>query len=147
MEIERYQAAGGIVIEDGKVLLLRKLEENVVVLPKGHIDPGETPEQTAIRETIEETGFTHLAILADLGMLQSQFPRANKWFIRDEYYFVLKLLSQERGPVGEYDDLEHDQATFQRFWAPVDEAEVLMSFEPARTFVRRAVDWWKGQQG
>ncbi len=143
MEIERYSAAGGIVIEAGKLLLLRKRQEGVVVLPKGHIDPGETPEQTAVREVIEETGYTNVAILADLGMLQAQYPRADKWYIRDEYYFVMKLVDHERGTVGDYDDAEHDLVTFERLWTLVDEAEALMSFEPARTFVRRAVTWWK----
>jgi 8-oxo-dGTP pyrophosphatase MutT (NUDIX family) len=145
MEIERYQAAGGIVMDDGKILLLHKLAEDLFVLPKGHIELGETPEQAAIRETIEETGYTDLAVLADLGMLQSQYPRADKWYIRDEYYFVMKLLSQTRGAVAEYDDAEHDLVTFERVWVPIAEAESKLSFEPARTFARRAVAWWHHQ--
>ncbi len=31
---------------------------DVLALPKGHIEPGEQPEQTAVRETREETGIT-----------------------------------------------------------------------------------------
>lgn len=143
MDIERYQAAGGIVFDGDKVLLLRKTEEGVVVLPKGHIDPGETPEQAAVRETIEETGFTDLEVLADLGTLQSQYPKNGKWYIRDEYYFVMRLVTQQRGQVGDYDDAEHDLVTFERLWIPAAEAEALMSFEPARSFVRRAVEWWQ----
>jgi 8-oxo-dGTP pyrophosphatase MutT (NUDIX family) len=145
MEIERYQAAGGIVIDEGKVLLLHKLQEDVFVLPKGHIEAGETAEQAALRETIEETGYTDLQILGDLGMMQAQYPRADKWYIRDEYYFVMKLMSHDRGPVGDYDDAEHDLVTFERAWIPLAEAGARMSFEPARSFVHRAVAWWQKQ--
>lgn len=145
MEIERYQAAGGIVFDADKILLLHKLAEDLFVLPKGHIELGETPEQAAIRETIEETGYTDVAVLADLGMLQSQYPRADKWYIRDEYYFVMKLVSHDRGPVGEYDDAEHDLVTFERVWVPLNEAAERLSFEPARSFVRRATAWWHNQ--
>jgi 8-oxo-dGTP pyrophosphatase MutT (NUDIX family) len=146
MDIERYEAAGGIVFDGDKVLLLRKTEEGVVVLPKGHIDPGETPAQAAVRETIEETGFTNLEVLADLGVLQSQYPKNGKWYIRDEYYFVMKLVDHERGAVGDYDDAEHDLVTFERLWVDADQAEGLMSFEPAKSFVRRAVGWWRGNR-
>jgi 8-oxo-dGTP pyrophosphatase MutT (NUDIX family) len=142
MEIERYEAAGGIVIDRGDVLLLRKRSEGVVVLPKGHVDPGETPEQAALRETIEETGYTDLEVLASLGVLQAQFPWRDRWYIRNEHYFVVRLVSDARGQVGDYDDALHDQLTFERLWAPASEAAGLMTFEPARSFVRRAVAWW-----
>ena len=35
-----------------------KRDPSVWVLPKGHIEPGETPEQTAVREVLEEAGVT-----------------------------------------------------------------------------------------
>lgn len=145
MQIERYEAAGGIVIDGGRVLLLRKRQERTVVLPKGHIDPGETPEQAALRETIEETGYTDLQVLAPLGVLQAQYPWRGSWYIRNEHYFVVKLVSRARGPVGDYDDALHDQVTFERLWVPAAEAEAMMTFEPARSFVRRAVAWWGSQ--
>jgi 8-oxo-dGTP pyrophosphatase MutT (NUDIX family) len=139
MKIVRYHAAGGIVIDAGQVLLLCKPALGEIVLPKGHIEPGETPDQAALRETTEETGYCNLRTLADLGTLQSQYPLKGRWYIRDETYFLMALADHTRAGSPDYDDADHDRATFQTLWVPLAEAEGRMSFEPARTFVRRAV--------
>lgn len=50
--------AGGVVFgADGRVLLVR-YRSGAWAFPKGHPEPGETPEQTAVREVREETGVT-----------------------------------------------------------------------------------------
>ena len=59
-ETKREFSAGGVVIESGKTLLImmRNLKgEYVWTFPKGHIEPGETPERAAVREVLEETGY------------------------------------------------------------------------------------------
>lgn len=56
----------GIVFDNGKVWL-RKNERNEWELPGGKLDPGEQPEQTAVRETQEELGFATEVI----GIVQS----------------------------------------------------------------------------
>ena len=69
---ERFSAGGVIVrreAETGRVFVALAREGNFtsLVLPKGGIDNGETPEQAARREITEEAGFTDLTLLADLG--------------------------------------------------------------------------------
>lgn len=47
--------AGGVVLRAEKFLALKRVN-GVWLLPKGHVDPGETLEETALREVEEETG-------------------------------------------------------------------------------------------
>jgi 8-oxo-dGTP pyrophosphatase MutT (NUDIX family) len=143
METIRYHAAGGIIIDGDCVLLLRKPALGEIVLPKGHIEPGETPLQAALRETTEETGYRNLRALADLGTEQAQYSHKGNWYIRDETYFLIALDDHGRHESPDHDDAEHDRATFELLWTPLAEAAERMSFEPARTFVQRAVDEYK----
>jgi len=53
--------AGGIVFNGGKVLVLRNLK-GVWVFPKGHVELGESHEQAALREVLEESGLHALIV-------------------------------------------------------------------------------------
>lgn len=51
------KAAGGLVVRDGRVLLVHRPKYDDWTFPKGKVEPGETDEQAALREVREETGF------------------------------------------------------------------------------------------
>lgn len=54
-------AAATVILENGKILLVRRVNEphrGLWTLPAGFINGGEDPAQAAIRETLEETGLT-----------------------------------------------------------------------------------------
>jgi 8-oxo-dGTP pyrophosphatase MutT (NUDIX family) len=64
VKTERQTSAGGVVVRrgpDGPEVLLasRRTRRGELVwgLPKGLVEPGEDPEQTALREVEEETGY------------------------------------------------------------------------------------------
>jgi 8-oxo-dGTP pyrophosphatase MutT (NUDIX family) len=59
--INERSAGGVLLVPVGSALLVALISlrgGQVLALPKGHIEPGERPEQTAVRETREETGIT-----------------------------------------------------------------------------------------
>ena len=53
----KRKRAAGVVIKDGKVLLMFRRNERweYYVFPGGGVDDGETPEQAVVRELLEET--------------------------------------------------------------------------------------------
>ncbi|GBF05053.1 NUDIX hydrolase [Deinococcus aerius] len=50
--------AGGVVLDAAGRVLLVRYRSGAWAFPKGHVEPGETLEQTAVREVREETGVT-----------------------------------------------------------------------------------------
>ncbi|MGN0528632.1 MAG: NUDIX domain-containing protein [Eubacterium sp.] len=55
------QSVTGILIRDEKVLLARHTYgagKNLLIVPGGYVNIGETPQQAVVREYIEETGIT-----------------------------------------------------------------------------------------
>ena len=55
------QSVTGILIRDEKVLLARHTYgagKNLLIVPGGYVNFGETPQQAIVREYIEETGIT-----------------------------------------------------------------------------------------
>ena len=58
-------SAGGIVFWGKQVLVLTNFRGDTV-FPKGHLERGETPEQAALREVVEEAGICP-QLLAPLG--------------------------------------------------------------------------------
>lgn len=139
-----YAAAGGVVIYDGQVLLIRKKYIPEVRLPKGHIEPGESRVEAALREVGEETGYRRLHILADLGSVRNEFTHDDRHVIRDESYFLMGLddpAPVEREPA--------EAAKFSVEWVSLDRAEAVLTFPVEQEFVRRARNLWalKGTQG
>ena len=56
--------AAAVIVRDGTVLLIRRRQKEGTLLwalPSGGVEPGETAEQAAVRETREEVGLTVLA--------------------------------------------------------------------------------------
>lgn len=49
-------SADAIVVDDGRLLLQRRADDGTWCLPGGYTEPNESPPETAVRETREETG-------------------------------------------------------------------------------------------
>ncbi len=111
-------SAGGIVLEDGRVLLIRMRNlrgEEVWTFPKGHIDPGETAEQAAAREVLEETGWV-CEIGAPLYTAHYSFVRNGEPVQKDVRWFLARRTGGDGVP-------KTPDEIFGMKWVALEEAE------------------------
>jgi len=79
-EVVRETTAGGVVFrknpKDGKLeILLVQDAKDRWTIPKGHVEEGETTQETAIREIAEETGLKDIKIIGWLGKINFRYRR------------------------------------------------------------------------
>ncbi len=134
LPVVEYVAAGGVVIHEGRLLLLDRPTRREVRLPKGHVDPGETHAEAALRETIEETGYAQLAIVADLGSRVVEFDYRDHHYRRTEHYYLMRLEGN-----GQVPRPPADVASFRPFWADLHQAPNLLTFPAERETAQRAI--------
>jgi 8-oxo-dGTP pyrophosphatase MutT (NUDIX family) len=129
-------SAGGVVVSFRRerpslVVGMRRRARDAVTwtLPKGTPDPGETVEQTALREVAEETGL-EVRIVEPLPSIEYDFVQDGTRIHKTVHYFLME-------PVG--GDLSRHDAEFERVrWVPFDEADGLLSFATERELVAAA---------
>jgi len=72
-----------VIHRDGKFLMVRERDQGreVINQPAGHVEPGETLQQAALRETLEETGW-HVSLTAFLGISTYHSPANGTTYYR-----------------------------------------------------------------
>jgi 8-oxo-(d)GTP phosphatase len=91
------QAAGGVVFRQSpkgklRILLVHRPRYDDWGLPKGKANKGETPEETAIREVLEETGY-HCRIVAPLGVTRYRVSNG----VKEVTWFAMRPLPDSPG--------------------------------------------------
>jgi 8-oxo-dGTP pyrophosphatase MutT (NUDIX family) len=129
-------SAGGIVVrfDDGIPSLVvgaRRRDRDVLTwtLPKGTPTPGETREETALREVGEETGL-EVRITDELDSIEYWFVQRGTRIHKTVHYFLME-------PTGG-DLARHDHEFDQVRWVPFGEAAALLTFETERALVAKA---------
>lgn len=93
-EVLREPTAGGIIFrrnpQTGEVdILLIQDARDRWTIPKGHMEEGESPKQTAEREIKEETGLKTVVMYDWLGKINFQYRRQNSLvLITQDIYLV-----------------------------------------------------------
>jgi len=92
-EIVREPTAGGIVFRHGEkgieILLIQDAKDRWTI-PKGHIEEGETAQQTARREIGEEAGLKDVDILGWLGKIHFRYRRIDKLVLMTTQIYLVR---------------------------------------------------------
>jgi 8-oxo-dGTP pyrophosphatase MutT (NUDIX family) len=114
-------------------------EKLVRALPKGLVDPGEKPEQTAVREVLEETGVTALPVakLADI-----KYVYVRSWGDKQRVFKVVSfyLMRYEAGVIDEISPAMRIEVK-RAFWIPLQEALQTLAYKGEREVAQRACEY------
>ncbi len=119
------------MVRAAEILLISTQNGRRWQLPKGHIEEGEVPEQTAVREVREETGVT--------GRVTAELPGVEYWYVEKGVRRIHKkvdyyLLQYVSGNATDFDPEEVSGAA----WYSWDEGIAIISFENERRVLREA---------
>ncbi|MEU4339778.1 NUDIX hydrolase [Nocardia sp. NPDC023852] len=139
MRTVRETSAGGLVVDglDGprekrSAALIGRTDRRgrlLWSLPKGHIEEGETAEQTAIREVAEETGINGV-VVAELGNIDYWFVTDGRRVHKTVHHYLLRSVG------GELSDA--DVEVTQVAWVPLSELDSRLAYADERRLAEMA---------
>lgn len=126
------QAGGGVVYRrkgsDTQILLIHR--RGLWDLPKGKIEPGELPEEGAMREVHEETGCNELEICFSLGVTEHVYRQEDVACKKTTHWYAmtsgLPLLAPQQDE--EIDDLR---------WVELNAATTMVAFQNLAEVLKR----------
>ena len=136
----REFSAGGVLVRSGAdgwelAVIQPRGKPKVRALPKGHIDPGEKPELTAVRETREETGLSG-QLKGKLGDVKYAYKFEGKSIFKIVSFFLLEWESGEIDALDPKMRIEVEVA----FWLPLQRAVKELSYPGERQMAQRALE-------
>jgi ADP-ribose pyrophosphatase YjhB (NUDIX family) len=124
--------AGGVVINSqGKVLVVNQ-HGSSWSLPKGHVDPGEGPLESAIREVREESGVTDMEFLSTLGAYGRYKIGEHTGEDKSEWKILLFFLFRTKQNELKPQDPHNPEAR----WVHPDEVEALLTHPKDKAFFK-----------
>ncbi len=116
-------------------------QKMLLALPKGIVDPGENPEQTAAREVLEETGITAVAV-TKLG--DTKYVYVRSWGDKERVFKIVSfyLFRYESGQIDEIAP-EMRIEVKQARWIALEDAAKKLAYRGEKDMVRRAQEYLK----
>ena len=141
--IREYSAGGLVFDEAGRVAIIARHSRSGHLewcLPKGHIEKGETPEQTAVREVHEETGILG-EVVASIATIDYWFTGQNQRIHKLVHHYALRKISGELTVEGDPDHEAEDVV-----WADFKDLDDILSYPNERKIAWLYARKFKHQQ-
>lgn len=141
MRTEAQVSAGGVVVrgegDAAEVVLISVGPQRRWQLPKGLVEPGEPPEQTAAREVREEAG-VEADLVAPIDVIEYWYVATRGGekvrYHKRVHFFLFRYRSG--------DVADHDHEVNEARWVPAGEAPALLAFANERRVVERGLAMW-----
>ncbi|HXW91303.1 MAG TPA: NUDIX domain-containing protein [Terriglobales bacterium] len=119
----------------------KRWQKMLLALPKGLLDPGEEPYQTALREVFEETGLK-ATLITKLGDIKYVYVRS--WGNREQVFKIVSfyLLRYHSGTI---DEISPDMRVEVKraLWIALEEAVEQLAYRGEKDMVRQAQEYLK----
>jgi 8-oxo-dGTP pyrophosphatase MutT (NUDIX family) len=109
-------------------------KQPVWALPKGIIDPGERPEETALREVAEETG-VEARLVTKLGDVRYVYTWAGERVFKVVSFYLFRY---RRGRLGEIAPEQKIEVADAR-WLPLEDAPRVLAYKGERDVAEKAL--------
>jgi 8-oxo-dGTP pyrophosphatase MutT (NUDIX family) len=124
-----------------RTTLRKAATATLIALPKGAIDDGEKPDQTAVREVREETG-VNADLIGKLADIKYHYVRNwgdNARVFKIVSFYLLLYRSGRLGQIAPEMRIEVQRA----FWLPLQDAPTELVYQGEREVAQRALDYVK----
>ena len=135
-------SAGGLVLDrmgpGASGALIGRLDRRgrlLWSLPKGHLERGETQEQTAVREVREETGIAG-SIIGKLGIIDFWFVAEGRRIHKTVHHFLLLVVDPAAGLTLCDEDIEVSEVA----WVPLGQVAERLAYADERRLLTRVPD-------
>lgn len=130
LPVVREYSAGGLIFDDqNQVAIIARHSRSGHLewcLPKGHIEKGETPRQTAVREVHEETGILG-EVVDSIATIDYWFTGTNQRVHKLVHHFALKRIDGELSVEGDPDHEAEDAV-----WVQFEDLDNILSYPNER---------------
>ena len=146
MKIKKHNTAGCFLVRKNNkgvweiILIYKKWAEDNKgwVPPKGHVEGKETLEETAIRETREETGYKNMKIIKFLETLNLEYPWNDGFLHRKSIHYFLAILENAEREELKQSQQEKD-STIKVEWLTLENAEKNLKFDDEREILKEVI--------
>ena len=129
----REFSAGGLVIRNlrGRPhLAVIRVRDEILALPKGHPEKGESSQEAALREVREETGL-EATPLEKLGDIRYWYARDGERVLKVVSFFLFRYRSGRLA--------NHDQEVDEALWIPLEEAPERLAYRSEKEIAQTAL--------
>ena len=129
----REFSAGGVVLRNLRgrphVAVVR-VRDDILALPKGHPEKGESSQDAALREVREETGLEATPV-EKLGDIKYWYARDGDRVMKSVSFFLFHYRSGRLA--------DHDHEVEEALWIPLDEAPERLAYKSEKEIAQTAL--------